>query len=178
MIRVHLSVGATAFLVAAVATLSLRAQGAITTGTPTSPQSSSWRQISTPDIMIIGNASERELRRNFSKIMAFRDAVATLFPSMKLSSGIPMRIVICGSADAFSRYQPRDEKGKRWNTAGFTSFNPDANFIVFPVGDDSYPVVFHEYAHYLVHLNTIAALPTWLDEGLAEFYSTFEAEYD
>jgi tetratricopeptide (TPR) repeat protein len=42
---------------------------------------------------------------------------------------------------------------------------------------DSYPIVFHEYAHYLVHLNSRAQLPIWLNEGLAEFYSTFEPDY-
>ena len=41
-------------------------------------------------------------------------------------------------------------------------------------GDDrSTRVVFHEYAHYLIHRNLDAAPPMWLDEGLAEFFSTF-----
>lgn len=37
------------------------------------------------------------------------------------------------------------------------------------VGLNDYAVVYHEYTHYILHLNA-HWLPTWLDEGMAEFY--------
>jgi len=141
------------------------------------PVSSSWRRIRAADVILVGNASERELQRNLEKIQAFRHAMNTLVSGLKESSGIPMTVVVFKDFDAFARFQPRDANGKRQNAAGYTMFNADANFIVFGARDDGYPVIFHEYAHYLIHLNTTGALPTWLDEGLAEFYATFEAEY-
>ena len=39
-----------------------------------------------------------------------------------------------------------------------------------------YRVLFHEYAHALLHLN-LRRLPAWVDEGMAEFYSTFEGDF-
>jgi len=35
---------------------------------------------------------------------------------------------------------------------------------------DTFAVVYHEYVHTLLHMN-FRWLPTWLDEGLAEFYA-------
>jgi hypothetical protein len=37
-------------------------------------------------------------------------------------------------------------------------------------GTDSFEVVYHEYLHTLLHMN-FRWLPTWLDEGLAEYYA-------
>src|SRR5262249_6299386 len=73
---------------------------------------------------------------------------------------------------------PRDGNGKVQNTAGYADFTPDGNVLVFGQRNDDYPVLFHEYAHYLVHRSTGFAIPTWISEGLAEFYSTFEVAYD
>jgi hypothetical protein len=41
------------------------------------------------------------------------------------------------------------------------------------VSDEAMRIVFHEYAH-LVTANVGRNIPTWLNEGLAEYYSTFE----
>jgi tetratricopeptide (TPR) repeat protein len=51
----------------------------------------------------------------------------------------------------------------------------DANYIAV-VADGApgrLPIVFHEYAH-LVVSNVMRNVPSWLSEGLAEYYSTYE----
>ena len=40
-------------------------------------------------------------------------------------------------------------------------------------GLNTYALVFHEYTHSILHMNA-RWLPTWLDEGMAEFYGYTE----
>ena len=42
---------------------------------------------------------------------------------------------------------------------------------------DEREIIYHEYIHYVMH-NNYAALPLWLHEGLAEYYSTFQVARD
>jgi tetratricopeptide (TPR) repeat protein len=56
--------------------------------------------------------------------------------------------------------------------------HPEVNQMVsavFPDRHDTLDVIFHEYAHYAIHLSG-EAIPTWMDEGLAEFLSTFRSD--
>lgn len=39
--------------------------------------------------------------------------------------------------------------------------------------EDTMRIVFHEYSH-LITSNVAGSVPVWLNEGLAEFYSTFQ----
>src|SRR5262249_6039616 len=50
----------------------------------------------------------------------------------------------------------------------------DVNFIVAAKArySESSAIIFHEYAHLLLH-NAVRDGPLWLNEGLAEYYSTF-----
>ncbi len=43
-------------------------------------------------------------------------------------------------------------------------------FAWTPWGDLKQVVVFHEYTHSVLHAN-LHWLPTWMDEGMAEFYA-------
>ena len=138
--------------------------------------SSSWRQVRTPDFSVIGNAPEGELRRISDNVRAFRAVLSGLFPDARMTSPVPTIIVAFRDYRAFSRFQPRDSDGKRQQrVGGYLNLEPDANVMALPsTGADQ--IIFHEYAHYLIHLNAGTNLPTWLDEGLAEFYSTFERD--
>src|SRR6185437_4354906 len=44
-------------------------------------------------------------------------------------------------------------------------------------GLESLQIVYHEYTHSILHMNS-HWLPTWLDEGLAEFYGYTRFEQD
>src|SRR6185295_16956219 len=57
---------------------------------------------------------------------------------------------------------------------GYFHRDADANYIALTLEgfDDNLPIVFHEYTHLLVR-NAVRSVPIWLNEGLAEYYSTF-----
>jgi tetratricopeptide (TPR) repeat protein len=141
---------------------------------------SSWREIATPDFIVTGNAPAGELRRTLAELTRFRDALTSLFPTAVVTSPVPTYVVVLRDFDAFQRFQPRDMRGRPMqNVGGYFSRGADANVIVLPMsrGDTSLQTIFHEYTHYFVSRNVRASVPTWLNEGLAEFYSTFRGDY-
>ena len=80
--------------------------------------------------------------------------------------------------DEFTRFKPRDNRGRPMNVGGYFRTQPDANFIVFTSAGQEFDdfTVFHEYTHYLLY-RTGRRLPGWMEEGVAEFYSTFTRRY-
>ena len=141
--------------------------------------SSSWRQIVTPDLIVLGNAREGQLRRILADLNAFRAAMSAMFPGIRTTSPVPTRVVVFRDFDAFARFRPRDSRGKPvQNVGGYFTEEPEASFIVSAAGPAiDYRIMFHEYAHYLIHRNARSFVPVWLDEGLAEFYSAFVPDY-
>ncbi len=63
--------------------------------------------------------------------------------------------------------------------AGYFHHDTEVNDIALALEnyDESAPVVFHEYTHLLV-ANAARSVPVWLNEGLAEYYSTYALEAD
>jgi tetratricopeptide (TPR) repeat protein len=148
--------------------------------TATSPRSSSWNQIVTPAFIVVGNASTGELKRTLREVTRFRDTFAKLFPNSVTTSPVPTWVVVLKDQQAFNRFQPRDSRGKPvGNVGGYFTRGPDANFMVMgaSTSDSSMSILFHEYTHYLVSRNVHISVPMWLNEGLADFYSTFRGDY-
>ena len=145
-----------------------------------SPRSSSWRQIVTPDLIVVGNAPTGELKRILSELTRFRDTLARMFPDAAVTSPVPTRVVVLRDYDEFRRFQPRDSRGRpQANVGGYFSRGADVNSIVLPAsrGESSLETIFHEYTHYFVSRNVRAQIPGWLNEGLADFYSTFRGDF-
>lgn len=145
------------------------------------PQSREWKRVRMGDFEAVGNASAGDMAKMLSGLACFRGAFVSMFPSLRLASPVPTVTLLFKDAAAFDRFKPRDEKGRREeNVGGYFISDDDVNLMVLPVqawGDAGMAIVFHEYAHYLTSLN-MARLPTWLSEGISEFYSTFEPEGD
>ena len=62
---------------------------------------------------------------------------------------------------------------------GFFVDGADTNYITMNVeaGEQAFPVVFHEFSHLLLN-GAFAQAPLWFNEGLAEYFSTFEVTND
>lgn len=143
-------------------------------------RSSSWRQITAPGLIVSGNAPSADLKRTLQELARFRAAFAQLIPSATLGSPVPTQVVVLRDQQAFERFQPRDASGnRRSNVGGYFTRRPDSNFIVFGTSNEAVArlTIFHEYTHYITSRNVRTAVPMWLNEGLAEFYSTFRGDY-
>jgi tetratricopeptide (TPR) repeat protein len=153
--------------------------GAVVLGAPVgaTPQASdasrlskNWKQTGTGEIQVLGPVSEATLRESLQEIASFRELLAGLLPTFRVTSPNPIRIFVFPHESAFRRFALRDSRGRQQNVVGYFSALPDLNIIA--VAGDDREVVYHEFAHYLLRQN-FHSLPTWLSEGLAEFYSTF-----
>lgn len=135
-----------------------------------------WTRVQTKNFTLVGNASEGDIRKIAIKLETFRETLSLMFPKAKITTAIPTRVVIFKSDDSFRPFKPRYKGKIRDNVGGYFIPGPNMNYIALATEKeliDPYEVIFHEYEHFVMH-NNLLHIPVWLDEGLAEFYSSFE----
>ena len=138
-----------------------------------------WTAVRSKNFSLVGNASEKEIKQVATRMEQFRDVFARLFPNLPLASPVPTTVVVFKSDGAFKPYKPVAD-GKTVSAAGYFQSGRDANYIALSTetrSEDPYRTIFHEYVHLLV-ANTLgrSGVPPWFNEGLAEYYSTFEID--
>jgi tetratricopeptide (TPR) repeat protein len=134
-----------------------------------------WTGVKSKNFFLIGNAGEKDIRKAAVKLEQFRDVFSKIFPKAKLNTSVPTRVVVFKSTAAFKPFMPLYQN-KINEVAGFFQPGSDVNYISLTAElRENYPyaTVFHEFVHSLTNENT-AKLPTWFNEGLAEYYSTFD----
>jgi tetratricopeptide (TPR) repeat protein len=137
--------------------------------------SRNWSRVTSGNLTASGPVTDGVLREAVDGVQAFRTAFATLYPTLRLTSPVPLRIVVFPDQGALRRFNVRDAKGRTQAlVGGYIQRDPDLNSIVLG-GKDS-ELAFHELAHFLLSRN-FRQLPEWLNEGLADFHSTFEADW-
>ena len=136
--------------------------------------SAGWTQLRSRNFLFIGDASERTIRATAQKVEQFREVMLRAIPGAPATSPVPTVVVVFGNDAAFSPYKPRFE-GRPVDVAGLFVQNDDINYILVnaAASDRAFKVVFHEYSHFLLG-NWAQAVPLWMNEGMAEVYSTFE----
>lgn len=134
-----------------------------------------WVSVRTKNFFMVGNASEKDIRRVALKLEQFREVFTRLFPNMKFNTPVPTTVVVFKSDSSYRPFKPSA------NTAGYFQAGADVNYITLTTEvrgeQDPFDVIFHEYTHLLVN-NTFEKAPVWFNEGLAEYYSTFSMEED
>ncbi len=134
--------------------------------------SRNWKRIQIGDLTAAGPVSDSALRHAVDEVAAFRAAFATLYPTLRLTSPLPLRIVVL--PNRLQRFT-RDSRGRSQPLiGGYFDQGPEVSSIV--LGSESSEVALHELAHFLLMRN-FHSLPGWLNEGLAEFHSTFQADW-
>lgn len=133
----------------------------------------SWTSVRTKNFLLVGNAGEKEIRKVATRLEQFRDVFARLFPSARFETPVPTTVIVFKS---MSSYKPFNSG----NNAGYFQKGEDVNYITLTTelsAQNPYSVIYHEYVHLLVN-NTAGNAPTWFNEGLAEYYSSFDIEED
>ncbi len=146
------------------------ADAAVTSGTKTT-----WTSIRSNNFYLVGEAGERELRKVALSLEQFRAVFTALFPKAKLSSSVPTRVIVFRNIRDFKPFMPVYQ-GKTSEVGGYFQPGEDVNYIALTAElrqNYPYATVFHEYVHSLTNENS-RALPIWFNEGLAEYYSTFD----
>ena len=133
----------------------------------------SWTSVRTKNFFLVGNTSEKDIRKVATRLEQFRDVFARLFPSARFETPVPTTVIVFKS---MSSYKPFNFG----NNAGYFQKGEDVNYITLTTelsAQNPYSVIYHEYVHLLVD-NVSGNAPTWFNEGLAEYYSSFDIEED
>lgn len=143
-------------------------------GLPSATVAATWGRVETPNFIVFSETGEKRASDIATEFERFREAIAQVLPSAALGSPTPTLVVVFASERSFAPYQPQRD-GRPVGLGGFFARDHRQNFIAlsFQHRDDAMQVAFHEYAHLMV-ANLPLDLPAWLNEGLAEFYSTLQ----
>jgi tetratricopeptide (TPR) repeat protein len=139
---------------------------------------SRFTRLRTPNFVLIGENGDRPLRRVAERMEQFREVFGRVFPSTKQAMPAPIIVHVFGSKRDYQPFMPL-YNGKRVDVGGYFQQADGAYYITLSTeaGEYAYPTIFHEYVHLLVG-NALAEVPVWFNEGLAEYYSTFEISGD
>jgi tetratricopeptide (TPR) repeat protein len=134
-----------------------------------------WTRVASEHFVFIGDVPDRDMRDIAQRLEEFREVVSRVYSEGATASPVPTTVIVFQNDRSFMPFKPVFQ-GKPVAVAGYFTPGEDTNYIAVNVeqGAAAYPVVFHEYAHFLLG-NAIGNAPVWVNEGLASFYQTFQA---
>ena len=127
-----------------------------------------YMELSTAQLTLVSEAGEAETRQIAQRIGMFRAAVE-LALGVSLPDAIHTRIYALSGRDWKSYAQPRA------GVSGYFLSHPASSDLMFNVDDDdgkAFELIFHEYVHHVLRTSWAGEVPPFLDEGLAEVFST------
>lgn len=138
-----------------------------------------WTSVRSRNFFLIGNAGDKDIRRVATRLEQFRDVFTRLFPNIEFNSPVPTTVIVFKSDSAYKPFKPVVD-GRISAVAGYFQSGEDVNYITLTTekhADNPYRTIYHEYVHLLVN-NSIGktSVPPWFNEGLAEYYSTFDID--
>jgi Flp pilus assembly protein TadD len=136
-----------------------------------------WVSVRSSEFTLRSNAAPERAAEIALQLEQFRAAFAQLAPELELRSPVPTRILAFKDAASYEPFKTGTETRGTKILGQFISHR-DGNYITLnadPRVLGGFGVILHEYVHYLVTHN-FPGVPRWFNEGLAEYYSTFEVE--
>jgi len=137
-----------------------------------------WTEVRSPNFRVLTDGSAGEGRRVAREFEQMRAVFAMAFPKMRLETGAPLIIFAPRDEYSMKAMAPAFWKPSGTKPAGLFQKRWERQYAVVRLDQDlpgKYNVVYHEYVHSLLHAN-FRWLPTWLDEGLADFYGSTRFE--
>jgi tetratricopeptide (TPR) repeat protein len=132
-----------------------------------------WLEVRSPHFRVLTDASANDARKVAYEFEQMRAVFAGLFPNFRLESGAPLVIFAARDEDTAKSLAPFLWKMKGAKPAGYFQQSWEKKYALVRLdtwGTGAHQVVFHEYTHSILHINA-HWLPTWMDEGMAEFYA-------
>ncbi len=141
---------------------------------PVAAEDEVWIEVRSPHFIVISDASPKQARQTAKSFERFRHFFQTVWPDLKIDSGIPL--VLYAGKDEKSRAALLGEDGKGKSaaqSAGVFLAGAEKQIVVLnldaPV-DRPFYAIFRPYAQRILQLN-FGTLPPWLSEGLAELFA-------
>ncbi len=137
-----------------------------------------WTRVRSSNFTLEGDVSAVELADVARRLEQFREVLGRLLPGARSVTPTPVTVLVFARARDFRSIAPL-YLGKPIEVRGFATVTLFGTGIALCLegGDQAYQTIYHEFAHLLLS-NALPHQPLWLEEGLAEFYSTFELSAD
>jgi len=134
-----------------------------------------WNQLRSANFYVIGDAGAGQLRQVAERLEQFRETIGLLLPRA-LQATTPTTVIVFKTQHTYDPYKPQYE-GKAKSIAGFFLPGPAVNYITLTTegGVEGLGIVYHEFVHLMVN-NNVRSMPLWFNEGLADYYATFQAQ--
>jgi tetratricopeptide (TPR) repeat protein len=135
-----------------------------------------WIEVQTPHFTVTSDDGEKTAHRIAEQFEEIRYLYSrSLKKDPRVDPPFPIIIFAMKNEDSLSQIIPEywAEKG-HLHPDGIFEAGQESNFIALRAnaeGEFAYQTIYHEYVHLIVNLNS-QNLPTWLNEGFAEFYSS------
>jgi tetratricopeptide (TPR) repeat protein len=131
-----------------------------------------WTESRTTHFRAFSCGQTQPVARITARLEQFREAYSLLAGQQAVASP-PIIVIAFPDYETLRPFLPLHD-GRPANLTAFFHPGSDENLIVLPlIGHVSLEAIFHEYTHLLLRHNG-RFWPIWLEEGMAEIYSTFE----
>jgi tetratricopeptide (TPR) repeat protein len=130
--------------------------------------------VRSQNLTVVGQQSARTLRDVAIELEQFRAVLGGLIRNADKPLPVPTVVYVFDTHKHLEPFLPM-HNGRPASLGGYFQRDEDRNEIAFALEgfDENREIIFHEYAHLLVR-NAVRAIPVWLNEGLAEYYSTYQ----
>ena len=134
-----------------------------------------WSEIRGRDVTVFGAQPPQRLRDVAVDLEQFRSVLGRLVPGARQPQSVPTEVYVFDDAGAMRAFVPLYQ-GRPSALGGYCicGASDEVSFIAVARSryQDSSAIVYHEYTHLLLR-SAIRDVPVWLNEGLAEYFSTF-----
>ncbi|HEV8701598.1 MAG TPA: DUF1570 domain-containing protein [Candidatus Polarisedimenticolia bacterium] len=140
------------------------------------PETDDWIRIETAHFTMYSNASERRTADLGRRLERFRAVLSLFYKKFRIDPPAPTSIYVFKHEASFKPYRAL-YNDRFVDSAGVFVGWPDGSFIAMngDPGTDPLDIIYHEYVHQFLN-NNLHGTPPWFNEGLAECYSTFQAD--
>ena len=135
-----------------------------------------WTLVRGEHLTLIGQQPPATLQRIAVDLAQFRTVLGGLIQNAQRPLPLPTHVYVFETRKELQPFLPV-RNGRVAALGGYFHHDGDVNDIALTLEgyDESAAIVFHEYTHLLLR-NAARSIPIWLNEGLAEYYSSYGLE--
>ena len=148
------------------------------------PASAEWHEASSDHFVVYSDQNPKEIRIFSERLERFHAALQSTFKRNNAPPSPSNRVTVYVVRNQNEVRELFGENASRY-IGGFYVPRAGGSFAIVPRVSNSgldvsgsERVLYHEYAHHFLFGSTAHALPLWVTEGFAEFYSTVRFEKD
>lgn len=133
-----------------------------------------WTSVKSANFFLAGNAPERDIQQVARNLELFHAIFSKFVAGGEPRAGVPTRVIVFRSASDYGPLRPVHD-GRQVTVSGLFHPGRTFNYVTLTIQDGGHPygALYHEYVHLFIASN-LKGLPLCFNEGLAEYYSTFE----